>query len=135
MYLFSLICCYSYLLCSLLDFSTVSITQSYSTPTDCHHYMREMREGIFQVMVWIFSSVLLLFAVSRLNDHGHLPPPAGGVACPHGDHQLVRLAQVCLDQGDLLGVPGQGGLHVALVQGGHVVHLQLHQLVSNLGTT
>ena len=44
----------------------------------------------------------------------------------------MRLAQVCLDQGDLLGVRHQGLVHVPLLQGRHVVHLQLDQLVRHL---
>ena len=62
----------------------------------------------------------------------YFPPPAGGEAGPDGDPKLVRLREVCLYQRDLLALRDQGLLHVSLLYGRDVVHLQLHQFISHL---
>ena len=49
-----------------------------------------------------------LFFIFKAGDD--FPPPAGGEAGAHGDRQLVRLAQLRLDQPDLFGLAGQRGV-------------------------
>ena len=72
------------------------------------------------------------FSVRGLHHGADLAPPAADEAGPHGDRQLVRLTQLCLDQPNLLGQASQRLVHVTLLHGRHVVHLHLHQLVCNL---